>query len=479
MNALEIDKFGGTSMADATALKQSASIVRNGVERDKAILTVVSAMSGITNQLQKIVGQSINGADYRNLIKEITIRHNELVDQVVEIKKAGSLHQRVERYSETAIGYIQAMVTLKSISALHFDWISSLGERLAAPIFAAHLQDSGLDVVYHSAANVIVTDDNFGNANPLFNETKGRVYHTLLEDLKAGRIVVMGGYYGARTDGEISVFSRGGSDLSATTMGHVLTPWFDPISVRLYKADVAGVMSADPRIVAGAHVVPHMLYEEAAALAAIGGSVIHPKAVHQAVRSGYRKRPPFPIYCRSTLNPEAPGTLIDNSELPDDKPVKAISLIRNAVMLDVGGWGMDRPGIMSRITGVLASRGIDIDFINQPHSKLALGLAFQYAGEEIDLENAIRKGLADEIKGNDVDTVRATRVGVIGVIGKGLSDPRILGKVIAGMDGDFPELRKPDAYSLTTGEFEASILVNLPEERLRQLVQSIHDSVFS
>ncbi len=467
-------------MADAAALMQSASVVANSREPGKAILVVTSAMSGVTSQLQKAVAQSIYAGDYANLIREIGIRHNEFIDQVVETKKAGPLHQRVESYLDKATAYIQAMVTLHSISALHSDWISSLGERLVAPIFAAHLQDCGLDAAYYSATGVIVTDDNFGNAKPLLNKTKGKIYRgDLIKTLEAGQTVVMGGYYGARTDREITVFSRGGSDLSATFMGHALVPFFDPIAVYLYKADVGGVLSADPKIVHNAHIVPHMLYEEAAALAAIGGNVIHPKAVQEAVRSGSSKRSPIPIHIKSTLDPDFSGTLIDNKENPEDKPVKAISLIRNAVRLDVGGWGMNRPGIMSRITGTLASRGIDIDLINQAYSKLGLNLAFQYAGEEIDLENAIKEGLADEIKGNDVDMVMAMRVGVIGVIGKGLSDPRILGRVVAGMDGGFPELRRPNAYELTTGEFEASILADLPEERLKQLAQSIHDSVFA
>lgn len=479
MQSLEIQKYGGTSVADAKALMQSASVVVKSREPGKAILVVNSAMSEVTSQLQKAVAQSIYAGDYLNLIREIRIRHNELIDKVVEPKKAGLLHQRVESYLDKATAYIQAMVTLHSISALHSDWISSLGERLVAPIFADHLKDSGLDAVYYSATSVIVTDDNFGNANPLLNnKTKGKIYHTLLKDLQAGRTVVMGGYYGARADREITVFSRGGSDLSATFMGHALVPFFDPIEVHLYKADVAGVLSADPRIVKEAHVVPHMLYEEAAALAAIGGNVIHPKAVHQAVRSGSSKRSPFPIHIKSTIDPDSEGTLIDNRERPEDNPIKAISLIRNVIRLTVEGWGMDRPGIMNNITRALAQRGIDIDFISQPHSKLALDLAFQFEGKEGELEEAIREVLGEGIKVNDIDTVGVKRVGVIGVIGKGLSDPFILRRVIEGMDGNFPELKRPNAYKLTTGAFEASILADLPEDRLDQLAQSIHDAVF-
>ncbi len=370
-------------------------------------------------------------------------------------------------------------MTLKALSPLHAGWISAkLGEGLIAPIATAHLQRAGVDARYHDADSVLVTDGHYGNANPLIKSTRENIMVTLVPDLNQERVVVMGGYYGADRDGRLTTFSRGGSDLSATTMGHVLTPFFNPVSVTLYKADVAGVLSADPKVVENPHIIPHLLYEEAAALTAIGGKVIHPKAVHQAVRSGSSKRPPFLIYVKSTLDPDSPGTVIDNLGREEDDPIKAVSLIKDAVRLTVTGWGMDRPGIMKGITEVLAQRGIDIDLISQPYSKLALDLIFQFTDKETQLEEAIRGILSGGIKNSDIDAVNITRVGVIGVIGKGISHPSILSRVIEGMNGSFPELEKPNSYKLTTGEYEASILANLPEGRLKDLARSIHHSVF-
>lgn len=488
-------------MANAEAMCQSASVVSSSRQPGKkAILVVVSAMSGVTEQLRNAINSAIQkGADdefpgtakgigsllgssemaYPEIFRANADRHHGIIETVVEPKQAGSLHQMVDDRSTKAVGYVEAMAKLKFLSLNHFDWIcGKLGEGFSAPIMAAHLQGSGIDAVYYDAAQVVVTDSIFGNASPLINGIRDRIKDGLLADLNKSKVAVMGGYYGADRNGNVTTFSRGGSDLSATAMGHALITEFNPISACLYKADVAGVMSADPRIVINPHVVPHMLYEEAAALTAMGGKVIHPKAIHHAVRSGSSKRLPFPIYVKSTLDPNSPGTMIDNQERPGDYPIKAVSVIKNAVRLEVRGWGMDRPGIMRKITGALAARGVDIDFIGQPHSKLALDLAFQFDGKEGDLEKAIREELSEELKGNDVDLVRANRVGVVGVIGNGLSDPLILRRVIEGMNGDFPELKQPNAYKLTTGAFEASILVDLSEERLKELAQSVHNAIF-
>lgn len=490
-------------MADAAALMQSASVVAKNLEPGKAILVVNSAMNEVTSQVQRTMraavrrgiteeefrrrtidegelGDKSREANYWEVFRAIEERRHKLIDGVVESKEAGRLHQMVQDRVLEAKNYLHSMVNLKFLHPGYFDWISAyMGEGSDAPIFHAHLQAAGIDAVYYDASNIIVTDGEFGNANPLIGSIRDKIKANLFSDLNKGRVVVMDGYYGADRDGNITTFSRGGSDLTATVMGHALVPFFDSIGVYLYKADVAGVMSADPKIVQNPHIIPHMLYEEAAALTAMGGKVIHPRAVNHAVRSGRSGRTPFPILVKSTIEPDLPGTLIDNRELPGDNPIKAISLIKNAVRLTVEGWGMDKPGIMNNITRALAQRGIDIDFISQPHSKLALDLAFQFEGKEDELKEAIREVLSEGIKVNDIDTVGVKRVGVIGVIGKGLSDPLTLRRIIDGMDGEFSELKKPNAYKLTTGEYEASIIVNLPEERSQALVRSIHDCVFA
>ncbi|MCL4365909.1 aspartate kinase [Patescibacteria group bacterium] len=479
MRSIDILKFGGTSMADAKAMEQSASVVSEAHRKEGSVLSIVSAMSGVTDQLKSVIKKGLEGRDYWDLMREIAGRHVELIEQAVESHEVDPLEKAAQEQVFQTHKYIEAMRTLNLGSSPHLDWISSLGERLVAPVFAAHLRGRGIGAVYYDAADVLITDGNFGNANLLVTSTREQIKDSVVRDLGGNKVVVMGGYYGADRNRKYTTFSRGGSDLTATAMGHTLTPWFDPISVYLYKADVAGVMSSDPSIVPNAHVIPHMSYEEAAAFTVYGGKVIHPKAVHHAVRSGSSKRLPFSIFVKSTLEPYLPGTLIDNQMKSEDDPIKAVSLIKSAVRLTVKGWGMDRPGIMRKITGALAKGGIDIDFIGQPHSKLALDLAFQFDGSEFELGEAIREELKEEIRANDIDIVKAMRVGVIGVIGRGISDPQILKRVIDGMNGNFPELRKPDAYKLTTGEYEASILIDLSEDRLKVLTQSIHDSVFA
>lgn len=511
MQSLEIQKYGGTSMADAAALMQSASVVAKNLEPGKAILVVNSAMSEVTSQVQRTMraavrrgiteeefrrrtidegelGDKSREANYWEVFRAIEERRHKLIDGVIESKEAGRLHQMVKDRALEAKNYLHSMVNLKFLHPGYFDWISAyMGEGSDAPIFHAHLQATGIDAVYYDASNIIVTDGEFGNANPFIGGTRERIKDSLIRDLMKGRVVVMDGYYGADRDGNITTFSRGGSDLSATAMGHALTPMFDAVSVSLYKADnnLAGVMSADPKIVRGTHVVDHMHYLEAGALTAMGGKVIHPKAVHQAVWSGSSRRQPFPIFVKSTNNPELPGTRIDNQIRADDAPVKAISVMRNAIRAGINGWGMDTSGIAAKFFGVFARRGIDIDSIVQSHSKLALDIAYQYGGEKENIEKEceeireeIKKVLESEINARDVDDSIIVKSGqVIGIVGQRCLAPRSLGKVINGMS-DFSELQEPDTYQMMHGKRDISILVDFPEDRLNQLAQSIHDAVF-
>lgn len=511
---LEIDKLGGTSV---DGMQQSGRVIAGNREPGKALLVITSARSGVTSSLQDTIRVAVKRgvteegfsrttteemAKYRELYDEpdvpnywIVLKENAQqchvhIDENVDPTEAGPLHKMVKDRTIEAMGDFTTMARAKTLfEPLRDRHCALLGEGITGPTVAAHLRCCGIDAVHYEVAQIMVTDSHFGNASPIITGIRERSRESgLLANLNVGRVVTTGGYYGSDKDGRITTLSRGGSDRSATAIGQALTVWFDSIAVCLYKADkdIAGVMSADPKFVDGAHVLEHMLFEEAGGYTAMGGKVIHPKAVHHAVWSGSSKRPPFPIYVKSTVRPELPGTLIDNQVRPDDPPIQAISVMMNSIRVGIGGWGMDKPGIARKFFGVLAERGIDIDAIIQSTSKLSLDAAFQF-GKKVGIEREceeimrrLREVLKAEIAANDVDkdiVVEPTQL--IGIVGRGCQSPESKIKVYKGML-DFPELKKPGAYKMVDGrQYDFSILVNLPDEkRVKALAQSIHDSVF-
>ncbi|MDO8489161.1 MAG: hypothetical protein Q7S42_03515 [Candidatus Omnitrophota bacterium] len=535
---LEINKPGGTSVDD---MQQTGRVIAGNREPGKALLVVTSTWSKVTSCLQKAMDTAVirgvteadfnkmepaerigyrrkvdddpNSPDYWVVLKEHFERCITEIEKNADPKEADSLKAKVIAHTNEAVGHIDAMARTKTrVPSIVDRYCFYLGEGFTAPILASHLRYSGVDAVHHEAARIMVTDSNFGDATPIISGTRQRSKESgLITNLMRGQVVVMEGYGGADKDGRITTFSRGGSDRTATAMGQALTVYFDPITVCLYKADkdIAGIMSADPKMVKGAHSVNHMHYLEASTLATMGGNILHSKAVDHAIRSGSSKRSPFPIYVKSTAIPELPGTLIDNQFLTNEPSIKVISALTKVISLRIGGMGMEKPGIVSATSNALAMAGIDIAFIDQS-SPLDLLFAYQYQGKEegvalekmLEKQSRITEQIAKEALGGnigtaDIDSISAQPASLVGVIGYGAARFFNLDTVFNRLDGEeFDELKQPDSYRIATNPWGVSVLFNLRTGKIAQsdedfksrlihrealikaFIQSAHDTFF-
>ena len=183
--------------------------------------------------------------------------------------------------------------------------ISGTGERLSAPLLAAVLRANGVAAEWVDAAEIVVTDDNFGNADPLIEPTTVHVKSRLQPLLNGGVVPVITGFIGATKDGISTTLGRGGSDYSAAILGAALHA--DEVQI---WTDVNGIMTADPRVVPTARTIPEISYIEAAELAFYGAKVLHPKTILPAVERD------IPILVLNTFEPDHSGTLVVKSRSP-------------------------------------------------------------------------------------------------------------------------------------------------------------------
>lgn len=473
---LEVLKFGGTSVDNIEAVSQSGRVVDMHKGKDRTRLVVVSAMSGVTKSLIDMYDLARLGQDFNPLLETVTERYHRLVDGLRETYHVNSLNEMVnDEYGNLrrVLRAVSTLTTLKDMVAPvgpARDLVLSAGERMMAPIFANYLEEIGIGAVAVESGSVLTTDNNFGDANPLINATREKAGSALFPHFTSGDVVVMGGFYGSTKDGRITVLGRGGSDRTATALGQVLSPHFRVIEVFLYKADVAGVMSAHPVIVPEAHLVPHMTYQEAAALAGIGGSVIHPKAVQHAQGR-------FPIRIKSTIDPENQGTLIDGRNERNGDPIKAVTALEGLTRLLIQGWGMDRPGIVSRVAGILAEKGVDIRLIAQPLSEQSVDIVFRSVPNAEAIEELLKSALRDEVNAGDVEAVRLKGVAAVGVIGSGLNNPLVIAQVMQAL-GNPAESVKLDPFILSRGPCELSILLDPSAGNVQRAVRAIHQEFF-
>src|SRR6266853_186498 len=264
---LQVMKFGGTSVGDAACIRRSAQIVANA-SREYSVAVVVSAMSGVTNRLIDAAHQAKRGDREagKTLGDALRKQHFEALAALVPDEHARlRVECRIEELLAEGTRLYEGTALLRELTLRTLDAISSLGERLCAPVFAAALSAMGIAGVAIEATELIVTDSFHGGADPQAEPTRQRSQQRIGPLLQHSQIPVVTGFIGATSDGLLTTLGRGGSDYSATILGAAL----DAEEIIIWT-DVEGVLTADPRLVAEARTIPEISYREAAELAYFG-----------------------------------------------------------------------------------------------------------------------------------------------------------------------------------------------------------------
>src|SRR5258705_1381962 len=424
--SLEIHKFGGASLANAPAIKHAVSIIR-AHQAQTRLVVVVSAMAGVTDALLDIASRAVRGdnAHTRAAVRALRAKHVETargllakgrqLDEILEVID-GSLSE----LEQLAAG----LATLRELTPRTTDYLIARGERLSARLVAAALAAAGVDSTYVDALDVVKTDDTFGHASPDLPHTERSARRVLAPLLARGVVAIVPGFLGAAPDGQVATLGRGGSDLSATLLARAL----GAPEVSLWK-DVPGLLTADPKIVPDARVVPQLHVREAAELAYYGARVLHPRALMPVIRQN------IAIRIRPFVDPNSRGTEISPRHTLTTYPVKAVSAIPGQALLTVTGSGMlGVPGIAARTFGAVHHQGISVSLISQASSEQSI--CFSVPQEHAQrartgLLEAFQHEIArQEIDGVEVRTAAATLV----VVGMGLADtPGIAARVFSAL----------------------------------------------
>ena len=327
-------KFGGTSVEDSRAFERVADIVAARSELHPVV--VVSAMSGMTNALV----ESIQLADDSQLQGAIAAlephfsRHVAVAEQLL-LDEGPEIVSSIERARievaellaliavhethrlEAAVGppVLGQVPTLNQQRKLALrDAVLAFGEQLSSILLAAVLRARKLAARQVDTRACIITDEEYGCAAPLLNVTLDRTRAEVGPLLSKSFVPVLGGFVGSTLKGQTTTIGRGGSDYTAAIVGAVLSAR----EIQIWT-DVTGVLTADPRVVAGARTIPRLSYAEAAELAYFGAKVLHPKTMQPAVEGG------IPVRICNSRAPEEAGTLVCAESETTRHTVKAIA----------------------------------------------------------------------------------------------------------------------------------------------------------
>ena len=309
---ITVAKFGGTSIQDSAAFARVAQIVK--AKQRGPLVVVVSAMSGVTDALIASFHDAATHGPERSLarLEEHFTRHLR-VGESLNTKRFARLEKLIDVTRAELHDLLVRAADSRSSDLRLYDAIVSHGERLAANLLTLVLEEHKLPAEYVDARRCVITNDKHADAEPILEEVRQRTPAELLLLLNTKRIPVLGGFIGATRKGVTTTLGRGSSDYSATLIGAAL----HAREIEIWT-DVAGIQTADPRLVKTTRTVPHVSYVEAAQLAKLGARVMHPKTIEPVVALR------IPIRILNSHAPDQPGTLISD-ESPHANGVKAIA----------------------------------------------------------------------------------------------------------------------------------------------------------
>jgi bifunctional aspartokinase / homoserine dehydrogenase 1 len=454
-------KFGGTSVRDASCMRQVAEIIREAA-RDSELVVVVSAMSGVTNQLLEAATRSEAGDPGAavEIFGEIRGQHDSAANDLVSsLEKRNAVLCKIQECCEEGERLCQGTSLLHELTLRARDSISSLGERLSAPLVAATLMECGVKSEAIDATEIIVTDSCHGAADPLMDRTRERCEARLRTLLQRGIVPVVTGFIGATPEGVLTTLGRGGSDYSATILGAVLGA--DEVII---WTDVDGLMTADPRLVEGARTIPEISYREAAELAHFGAKVLHPKTLRAVTQCG------VPLWIRNTFSPEQPGTRITPAGPATDGGVKGLTAIRDVTLITVGGPGVvGVPDVLGRTFAATAAVGCNVLLISQSSAQNEICLIAPSGIARRTVE-ALRREFAQDLVHEKVEHITFDpAVAVVTVVGKNMRSSGIAGRTFGALGREHL-----DIVAIAQGSSDCNISFVVAEKDMTAALVALH-----
>ncbi|HET6396705.1 MAG TPA: bifunctional aspartate kinase/diaminopimelate decarboxylase, partial [Pseudoxanthomonas sp.] len=354
-------KFGGTSVSRRHRWDTIGRLAeKRAGETGGRVLVVVSALSGVTNELTAIAD---GAADAAQRVEALERRHREFLAEL-ELDAEAVLGQR--------LAALRGLLGDPRAAARPLDWQAEVlgqGELLSSTLGAAYLRARGLDFGWMDARDWLSALPPQPNQSEWSQRLSVNCQWQAGEDWRArfaaqpGRMLITQGFIARHGDGGTAILGRGGSDTSAAYFGALL----GASRVEIWT-DVPGMFSANPREVPDARLLTRLDYYEAQEIATTGAKVLHPRSIKPCRDSG------VPMAILDTERPELPGTSIDGSAEPVPG-VKAISRRNGIVLVSMEGIGMwQQVGFLADVFERFRRHGLSVDLIGTAETNVTVSL---------------------------------------------------------------------------------------------------------
>ncbi len=459
---MQVLKFGGTSVGSPEAIQNVISIVSEKIKKNK-VITVVSAFGGTTDLLLQCGQMAASGDEaYKELIQKITTRHLDAVKQLIPVQQQSSYLSAVKKSCNEVEDLCNGIFLLGETTARTKDKLVSYGELISSQIITAAFQAAGVATTWWDSRKLIRTNAQYGNAIVDFKTTE--VQLKTAAEAVSGNHIVMPGFIASSAEGVTTTLGRGGSDYTAAIAAACL----DAESLEIWT-DVSGMMTADPRWVPNARVIPTISYQEAMELSHFGAKVIYPPTIQPVMNKQ------IPIWIKNTFAAADTGTLIQQEGYRNGSPVRGISSISKLALLSLEGSGMvGVPGFSRRLFEALSAHQINVILITQGSSEHSICVGVDEAAAELAKE-AVDAAFAPEISLQKVDPLEIEKgLSIVALVGEQMkSHPGISGKLFGALGRNGVNVR-----AIAQGSSERNISAVIATSDVKKAINLLHEEFF-
>ena len=393
---MKILKFGGKSLANGEGINTVLNIIESKIKQEEKVAVVVSARGKATDELDDILTIAVKNGNYKPLLESFKKYQKDGFDSIdfsVEFEKLDKLFEGV-----SLIGDYSTKIQ---------DQILAQGEVLSAKLLVFLLNERGILAKFADTRELIVTDSNFGDAQPIEAASKKNIIQIFKENEDA--VLVITGFIGANAKQETTTLGRNGSNYTASLIANFIN------AEELQNfTHVDGIYTANPDLVLDAKKIDHLTFNEANELANFGATILHAKTIIPLLEKN------IPLRILNTFNHENKGTLITANAA--GAGIKTLSVLENVALVNLEGRGLlGKTGVDARIFKVMGDNDISVSIISQGSSERGIGLVVA-ADKATKAMIELEKEFENDFYSKDVNKITVVdNVSVISIIGQDLS----------------------------------------------------------
>lgn len=391
---MKVIKFGGSSVGSVKNLHRVSQIIQ---QQNQPFIMVVSAFSGVTNQLQEL-GEKALKNDYEIHLTKLKERHVSTVKELIDINKQTNVLIDIQQTFLELEQICKSVFALGELSDKTKARILSKGELLSSQIIYQFLKQQNIEINYLKSSGCIKANGDFLNAKINFKKT----YSLCKEQISTLKNYIVPGFIASNESNQITVLGRGGSDYTASVFACAI----NAEKIELWS-DVNGMQNANPKLVKKTQVIRKMSYEEAFEMSYFGAKVVYPPAIKPAMQKK------IPVWLKNTLQPQDKGTLIHVNSNDENNKVLGVSTLSDISMITVSGTGLSgKRGSARKVFQALEYADVNIILITQSCSEQSICFAINNNDTDT-AKKALEKQFEHEIQSHQINPIDVSKNHVI------------------------------------------------------------------